>query len=241
MAMADPFAGDRKSPMVSPLAGIEKQFIEAWVDRFPPWIQSHQLTMLTVLWTIGVIWFGWLARVNRAWLWASSLMILLQWFTDCFDGALGRRRDAGLVRWGYYMDHFLDFLFMSAIYIGYALMLYPGSPNQGPVWAIYVLFALMLLYGAFMVNAFLVFSITNEFKITYLGLGPTEVRLLFILLNLIIIGSGAGFLVALLPWALLLYAFMLFVVVLATHRSIWDLDLRKRKIELRRRDESNVI
>jgi hypothetical protein len=35
-----------------------------------------------------------------------------QWFTDCLDGALGRYRDTGIPKWGYYMDHFLDFVFM---------------------------------------------------------------------------------------------------------------------------------
>ena len=33
-------------------------------------------------------------------------------FTDSFDGALGRRRDTGIPKWGYYMDHLLDFVFM---------------------------------------------------------------------------------------------------------------------------------
>ncbi len=46
----------------------------------------------------------------------------LQWFTDSFDGALGRHRDTGIPRWGFYMDHFLDFVFMCPVFIGWSFL-----------------------------------------------------------------------------------------------------------------------
>lgn len=80
------------------------------------------MTLMTIPLSIGLIVFGYLARSNFSWLWLSSLMLFLQWFTDSFDGALGRFRDTGIPKWGFFMDHFLDFVFMSSIFIGYSFL-----------------------------------------------------------------------------------------------------------------------
>lgn len=115
------FGGDKKLPMNSLLARYERRLIDSNVHRFPDWLKGYHLTLTTFLWSIGLIIFGWLARNNNYyWLWGSSIMLFLQWFTDSFDGALGRYRDTGIPRWGYYMDHFLDFVFMSSVLIGYS-------------------------------------------------------------------------------------------------------------------------
>lgn len=220
--MTDSFAGDKKAPMVSPLAAAERRFIQYWTPRFPPWIEGHHLTLLTIPWTAGLVLFGWLARGNLHWLWLSSLMLFLQWFTDGFDGALGRLRERGLRKWGYHMDHFLDFLFMSAIFIGYLFIVEGLGPRL-------MLVFLMLLYGAMMVNSFLEFGVTNQFKITYLGLGPTEVRLLFIILNTLIIFFKARLLVAVLPWALVVFAVALAVIVYQTQKAMWALDMADKE------------
>ena len=121
------FAGDKKAPMRSPLAAIEKRFIQANVGRFPDWIGSHHLTLTTILWSAGTLGFAWLARGNLHWLWGSSFMLFLQWFTDSFDGALGRHRDAGLAQWGFHMDHFLDFVFMWCVVGQYAFLVEGAS------------------------------------------------------------------------------------------------------------------
>jgi len=109
-----PFHGDKKLPMKSLLARAERKLIDAYTPRFPKWIEGYHLTLMTIPWSAGLILFGRLAKSSPHYLWASSLMLLLQWFTDSFDGALGRHRDTGIPKWGYYMDHLLDFVFMSS-------------------------------------------------------------------------------------------------------------------------------
>ena len=215
------FAGDKKAPLVSPLAAVEKRFVTYYAVKFPAWIEGYHLTLMTLAWTAGLILFGWLGRRSLHWLWLSSLMLFLQWFTDCFDGALGRLRETGLRRWGYYMDHFLDYLFMSAIFIGYTFLVGPDSQ--------FLLFILMLLYGAMMVHSFLEYGATNRFKITYLGLGPTEVRLLFIILNTLIIFWGPGLLVRILPWMAAVFALALCLIVYRSQKAIWALDMEEKK------------
>lgn len=207
------FTGDRKEPLVSPLAAWEKRFIEANVDRFPAWVRPDHLTLLTVVWSLGVLLAGWLAaRHNVHWLALSSVMLALQWFTDCFDGALGRRRKANLRRWGFHMDHFLDYVFMACVTGHYAFLV----PEPGRTC--FLLF--VPLYAAFEVNAWLEFGATGRFRITFHGIGPTEVRLLFILVNTAVALFGAGFLVASMPWVLAVCTLLLAVTVWQTQARI---------------------
>lgn len=219
------FAGDKKAPMRSPLAAIEHRFIQANVGRFPLWVKSHHLTLLTIPWSMGVLVCACLARGNPHWLWGSSLMLFLQWFTDSFDGSLGRHRDAGLVKWGFHMDHFLDFVFMWCVVAQYAFLV--DGANQ------HIVYALAFLYSAVMVNSFLDFAITNAFKITYLGIGPTEIRLFFIILNALLIYLETGFLEAILPYALVLWILLLSVIVYRTQKAVWAMDMadKQRRLE----------
>lgn len=212
---------DKKAPMVSPLAKIERRFIDAHVDKFPQWVKSWHLTMLTVVWSVGVILSGWGAQCCLSWLWLSSLMIFLQWFTDSFDGSLGRTRQEGLVRWGYYMDHFLDYIFISALIISYTFLL-EGAAH-------YLAIILVPLVGSFWVSSFLLYGITGELKITYLFLGPTEVRLFFILLNTLIFFLGTELFQTAVPYLFCILLFLLIVVIYQTHKTVWKLDMEAKK------------
>ena len=122
MAEKQHFKGDQKVPLRSPLAAGERRIIQYLVPRLPGWIEGYQLTLTTILWSAGVLAAGYLARRNLNWLWLASAMLFMQWFTDSLDGALGKYRDFGIPKWGYYMDHLLDYLFMAAALGGYALL-----------------------------------------------------------------------------------------------------------------------
>ncbi|MBN1362062.1 MAG: hypothetical protein JW993_15820 [Sedimentisphaerales bacterium] len=220
------FHGDKKLPLRSPLAKIERRFIDHLTPRFPRWIEGYHLTLLTILWSAGLIGFGHLARGNLHWLWLSSLLLLLQWFTDCFDGSLGRYRDTGIPKWGYHMDHFLDFVFMCSALVGYALLL-DGTSGT-------LLLLLIPVFGALMVNSYLSFAATNEFKITFLGMGPTEIRLALILLNTAIIVFGPAFMAGALPYVLPIGLVVVTVVVFRTQKYVWAIDMNDK----RRRDEN---
>ncbi|MBN2019104.1 MAG: hypothetical protein JW749_02635 [Sedimentisphaerales bacterium] len=214
------FGGDKKLPMRTFLARWERKFIDALVPMFPQWIQGYHLTLTTILWSAGLIAFGYLAKNNFKWLWLSSLMLVLQWFTDCFDGALGRFRDTGIPKWGYYMDHLLDFVFMCSIFVGYSFLV-DGTSKL-------LVLLLIPVFGCFMASSFLAFGATGEFKITYLGTGPTEIRLWFIALNCAIIFFGTGWLEKLLVYILILAVIFLCVVVYRTQKYIWQTDMRDK-------------
>ena len=138
------------SSLLSPL---ERRLAERVVPRIPARLGTHHLTLMTLAWCAGLPAFGYLARGDARWLWGSSVMIALQWVTDFFDGKVGKHRDTGLVKWGFYMDHLLDFVFLCAVLGGYALVL-PERAHLG-------LFLVLAVFGGFMVNSFLAFAATG--------------------------------------------------------------------------------
>jgi len=215
------FGGDKKLPMNSLLARYERRFIDGNVNRFPKWIEGYHLTLTTLLWSAGLIGFGWLGRSSYHWLWGSSIMLFLQWFTDSFDGALGRHRDTGIPKWGYYMDHLLDFVFVSSVLIGYSF-LFDGPERQ-------MIYLLVPVSGCFLVSSYLAFGATNEFKITYLGTGPTEVRIYFIILNLCIILFGVSWLEKILVYLLAGLIIVLCIIIYRTQKYIWAMDMAEKK------------
>ena len=221
MYSKEKFHGDKKLPLKSPLARAEKRFIDYCVPRFPPWIEGYHLTLTTVLWSAGLIFSGYLAKQDIGWLWFASGMLFMQWFTDSFDGALGRYRDTGIPKWGFYMDHFLDFIFMCSILIGYAV-LFEGLYRN-------IFLVLIPIFGAFMVNSYLSFAATTEFKITFLGMGPTELRLLIIILNTMIIIFGTGFVKKTLPFIPLFTMIALVIVIYRTQKYIWQIDMEDKR------------
>jgi len=216
------FAGHKKVPLTTLLAPYERRFIDGLTPKLPRWIETWHLTLMTIPWCVGLVAFGWLAgnTGHLQWLWLSSLMIFLQWFTDAFDGAVGRYKDTGLLRWGFYMDHFLDYVFLCSILIGYSF-LFEGSSRQ-------VVYLLIPAFGAFMVSSYLAFGATNEFKIVYLRTGPTEVRIGFIVLNAALILFGTGWLERVLPYVLGLSLVLLVVTVFRSHRYIWRMDMEAK-------------
>lgn len=218
---SEQFGGDKKLPMKSLLAKAERNFIDKNVAKFPKWIEGYHLTLMTIPLSVGLVVFGFLARNNLHWLWLSSLMLFLQWFTDSFDGALGRFRDTGIPKWGFFMDHLLDFVFMCAIFIGYSFLLEPAGRQ--------IVYLLIPVFGCFMVSSFLAFGATGEFKITYLGAGPTELRIYFVILNCLLIFFDTAWIEKILVYILIISICALCFVVFRTQKYIWQIDMKDKK------------
>jgi len=216
----EPFKGDKRLPMKSPLAKGEQALIRALLPRIPRWIEGYHLTLVTIPLCAVCIAAGYLGRERLAWLWLTSAALALQWFTDSFDGALGRHRDTGIPKWGYYMDHLLDYAFMCALLLGYA-WLFDGTTRL--LWL-----AGIPIFGVFFVSTYLAFASTHEFKIDFLGFSGTEMRILLVLLNTAILAFGRGFVERALPYAVALVFAAVCVVVFRTQRYIWRTDMRDK-------------
>ncbi|MCI5126183.1 MAG: hypothetical protein D3925_17340 [Candidatus Electrothrix sp. AR5] len=211
------FGGDKKVGH-SLLTGPETRFKNWVVPKIPPEIETYHLTLTTLLWSFINILIGFESKEHLNLLWLVSLMILLQYLTDLFDGELGRQRDTGLIKWGFYMDHFLDYIFLcSMVFVGYMI-----SPAGLEVWY----FALLVILGGFMVNSFLAFGATNEFQIYHYGVGPTEMRVVFILINTFIVFFGTGSFDILLPATVILCCIGLVINTFQVQKRLWKHDMQ---------------
>lgn len=217
--MSEPFRGNEKVGK-SFLHGPEQRFITWATPRVPLWIQTYHLTLASIPISLLIVAFSFLAANDVHWLWAVSGLIALQWLTDSLDGAVGRARNTGLVRWGYYMDHLLDYFFLASVLIGYMILL----PDKSK-WIFFFVFA---LFAGFMVNAFLSMAASNRFRISYFGAGPTEIRLVFIFVNSLLALFGKTHLAFLLPFLIGL-SFLAFVVVAyLEQRALWKTDMETK-------------
>ncbi len=214
------FAGDKKVG-TSILSGPENRLKNWGVPKIPKGIETYHLTMMTVIWSVINVIVAFPAAKNLHWLWIVNLMIIAQYITDLFDGELGRRRNTGLIKWGFYMDHFLDYMFLaSLVFVGYKI-----SPYSLEVWY----FALLVILGGFMVNSFLSFAATNEFEIYHFGIGPTETRVVFILINIYIIFWEREHFNILVPSIVIICLLGLLINIYMISKKLWAYDMKVKR------------
>lgn len=219
------FAGAFKTN-TSFLSPLERRLARVVLPRIPAWLETHHLTMLTLVWSLLILAFSYLAATNINWLWLVSVMIFLQYVTDYYDGKIGKHRNTGLARWGYYMDHLLDYFFLSSVIIGYAFILPEKSRLQ--------LLLMLTLFGAYDMSTFLAFAATDRLKISYLKFGPTEFRLALIIINTLLILFGTRHMISGLKYVNAGAVVGLVLLVYQTQKKIWQLDMehKRREIEL---------
>ncbi len=212
----DNFSGDKKEPIKSPSAKYEQQLIQVILPKLPIWLKGRHLTMMSIPLSIGMVILGYFAQFNHDLLWASSLLICFHWFTDSLDGAVGRMRKEGVPRWGFYMDHFMDFVFMVCMIIGYSF-LFEGESKE-------LILLLIPVSTGFMINSFLQFGATQKFEITYYGIGPTDLRIFSIILNCLIIFFGIEFIEIGLFYVFIFLILILIIIIYKTQKDIRKID-----------------
>jgi phosphatidylglycerophosphate synthase len=104
--------------------------------------------------------------------WAAVGVIVAlaaNWFGDSLDGTLARVRDQQRPRFGYYVDHVID--------VAGTAMLMAGLAWSGRMDTT---IALIALCGYLMVSAesYLATHAVGVFRMSFLGVGPTELRIL---------------------------------------------------------------
>jgi phosphatidylglycerophosphate synthase len=221
--MEEKFAGDKKVGFG--LLTFLDNFLQKKLILFvPKFIETYHLTLLTIVWSMFILIGGYLTKYDILWLILVCVMIFFQYITDLLDGAIGRARNTGLIKWGFYMDHLLDYFFLTSILISYVFLF----PKEFYVW----LFFVGAIFIGFMINSYLSFSTLNQFKIHYLFIGPTEVRFIFIGVNVLLMFFGKTYLAFLLPYLLIFSFIGLIFVIYNTQKKIWEIDekVKGRKI-----------
>jgi archaetidylinositol phosphate synthase len=217
------FAGASKSN-TSFLTPFERRLAIRVLPRIPSWLETYHLTMLTLVWSGFILLFSYFAARDLRWLWGVSAMIALQWVTDHYDGKIGKYRGTGLVRWGYYMDHFLDYLFLCSVIVGYAFIL--------PERSRYQILIMLAIFAGYEMSTFLAFAATDRFKISFLKFGPTEFRVALIVINALLVQYGTRTMINGLKYVNIGAAIGLVLMVYRTHKMLWALDMKHKNTQL---------
>lgn len=152
------------------LAATEKRALIWMATRLPRWVNSDHLSALGL---------ASMAGAGIAFVIASSdpvagaslvvLCLLLNWFGDSLDGTLARVRDQQRPRYGYYVDHVIDLAGTAMLFAGLA-----ASGYMSPAVAALVVAAYFLVSA----ETYLATHARGVFKMAFLGVGPTELRIL---------------------------------------------------------------
>lgn len=159
------------------LAGLEKRTLIWLAAHTPNWINSDHLTILGLLSMAGAGAGYWWSHSNRVGLLLVIVCLALNWLGDSLDGTLARFRDHSRPRYGFYVDHIVDAF--SALFLLGGLAL---SGYMSPVIALGLLVAYLMLS----VEVYLASYTLGDFKISYFKMGPTELRLLLAVGNLVL-------------------------------------------------------
>jgi phosphatidylglycerophosphate synthase len=94
--------------------------------------------------------------------------LAVNWFGDSLDGTLARVRGVERPRYGFYVDHVLDIVGITFLLTGLAC-----SGFMTPVIALSLLVAYLLVAG----EVFLATAVRGVFRMSFAGVGPTELRI----------------------------------------------------------------
>jgi archaetidylinositol phosphate synthase len=192
----------------------------ALVPRVPAAVQPWQLTVLTLPLIGIVVLCGWRAGSDPRWLWAVSVLVAVQYVADVLDGELGRVREAGLVRWGFYMDHLADALFISAV-IGVYVPVYPDS-------SLVLIGVIAIANGLFLHEALACVCTGSYNSYGHHGMGLEEGRALVVIVNSIVALSRPDWIHWVFVAVLALLGTILVEQLFVTQRGLWARDLAER-------------
>lgn len=152
----------------SVLALAEKRLLISIAQRLPFWINSDHLSVLGLASMLAA---GVSFAAFRVTPWAAAAVIVslaANWFGDSLDGTVARVRGHQRPRYGFYVDHVIDVIGSTLLLTGIAC-----SGLMHPLLTAAVLIAYLLVSS----ESYLATHAVGVFRMSFLGFGPTELRI----------------------------------------------------------------
>lgn len=156
------------------LGPLERPALKWLAAHMPSWVSVDMCTIIGVVGTVVIAGSYMLSSWDRNFLWLASLGFVINWFGDSLDGTLARYRHIERPVFGFYIDHTVDAFSETLIFLGLGLTPYVNFSVACLALIGYLLLSVLVYIRTY---------VAGEFKISYGKLGPTEVRVLAILLN----------------------------------------------------------
>lgn len=158
------------------LNSIEKKVLVYLAGKMPAWVTSDMLTFVGFLGAIVMALGYCLSNLSLHWLWLSCFGLFLNWFGDSLDGSLARVRNSQRKTYGFFIDHNVDVINETIMFVGVGC-----SPLVNMSFAMLALVAYLMLS----VYVYIDCHLKGEMRLSYGGLGPTEFRLMLIVVNIL--------------------------------------------------------
>lgn len=211
----------RTRKFTSLIQPAEQKFIHWMLPHIPKGIETYHLTLFSILLSLLLIYVAKIADGHRLFLVVHALIIFTQYIFDILDGALGRYRKTGLIRWGFYMDHLLDYFFAISAVLSYTIFFEINAELTA---------VLIAVVGAFFAHEFIIGNIRGMLNISgYYGFGPTEIRFSAICFNLIL--AVTNYKPSEMMFNVMIFSLVLIFtyVVWVTQNSLWHQDMKAKK------------
>jgi len=156
----------------------EKRNLPKMAAALPSWISSDHLTVLGIIAAL-VISLGYvLTNYSPWWLMLANFGFFLHWWADSLDGTLARVRHREREQYGYFVDHMCDAFSTAIILVAFGL---------SPLMRLDI--SLFLTIGYLLLNIYAHVGAYTEgiFRLSYAKVGPTEIRILVVIVNTILI------------------------------------------------------
>jgi phosphatidylglycerophosphate synthase len=163
------------------LGPIERPTL-AWVAaRLPAAVVPDHLTAFGVVGGLITAAGFLLSRSSLTWLWLASAGLVINWFGDSLDGTLARVRGIERPRYGFFIDHASDLFcqIITFLALGVSPLAHFGAACLG-----LITFLLAFVYSMIIAHA------RATMRVTYFYFGPTEIRALLLLGNVLTIAVG---------------------------------------------------
>jgi phosphatidylglycerophosphate synthase len=156
------------------LGPLERPALKWLAANLPTWVSPDVCTVVGVAGAL-VIMIGYAAStISRDFLWLASLGFVINWFGDSLDGTIARHRRIERPIFGFFIDHTTDALNEVMMFLGLGLTPYVSFNLACLALVGYLLLSVLVYVRT---------CVMGEFKISTHKMGPTEFRVIAILLN----------------------------------------------------------
>ena len=154
------------------VVGNAEKRVLIWIaERLPARVTSDRLFALALV-SMAAVGASFAAFPITKWAALGVIAgLVANWFGDSLDGTLARVRCQQRPRYGFYVDHAIDIAGTAFLFGGLAC-----SGVIAPIVALGLLGAYLLVAA----ETFLATHATAIFRMSFVGIGPTELRLLLI-------------------------------------------------------------
>ncbi|MCI7749584.1 MAG: CDP-alcohol phosphatidyltransferase family protein [Candidatus Cryptobacteroides sp.] len=156
------------------LNALEKKILVKMAEKMPSRVTSDMLSAIGFLGSVLIAAGYILTDVSIHFLWLASFGFVVNWFGDSLDGTLARVRNCQRPLYGYYLDHMLDCFNELLMFVG---------AGMSVLMDMRIALLLLVAYLIMTVNVSINAHLRSEFKLTYAKLGPTEFRIIIIIVN----------------------------------------------------------